>query len=185
MISPGTVTAEEFEAWVQRPENADRHFELIEGEIVEKVASQQKHTSLSTLMCSYITMHIHQNHLPGFTTGETGGYDFGPGQRFLPDCAYVPEGEPTREVYSHQRPTLVIEVVSDPNNERELRHLRNKREQYLQAGATVWEVYPDDALVDIFTPDGRYRTERDTLTFDGLPGLTISLARIFEKSSQP
>ena len=179
MVLQQLMTAEEFEEWVRQPENTERHFELINGEMVEKMASQQKHSSVSTLLCSYITMHIHQNALPGFTTGETGGFDFGDGQRFLPDCAYVSEGEPSSEVYSRQLPILVIEVVSDPNNERELRHLRNKRESYLKAGATVWEVYPDDALVDIFTPDGRYRTERDTLTFEGLPGLEIPLEKIF------
>lgn len=31
------VTEAEFEAFIQRPENADRLFELINGEIVEKV----------------------------------------------------------------------------------------------------------------------------------------------------
>jgi len=179
MVLQSPVTTEEFKAWVRLPENAERHFELINGEIVEKLASKQEHSSVSTLICSYVTMHIHLNDLPGFTTGETGGYDLGPGQRFLPDCAYVPEGRPGPDVYSTLRPTLVIEVVSDPANERELRHLRNKRESYLRIGATVWEVYPDDALVDIFTPDGRYRTERETLTFDGLPGLEIPLGKIF------
>ena len=180
MVLQKPMTAEEFDAWVWLPENAERHFELINGETIEKMASQQKHSSVSTLLCSYVTMRIHQNDLPGFTTGETGGFDFGNGQRFLPDCAYVPEGQPDSEAYSRQLPTLVIEVVSDPNNEREFRHLRNKREVYLQAGATVWEVYPEDALVDIFTPDGRYHTERDTMTFDGLPGLAIPLEKIFK-----
>ncbi|MBZ0300938.1 MAG: Uma2 family endonuclease [Anaerolineae bacterium] len=179
MVVQSTMTTEEFETWVRLPENGERHFELIHGEMVEKMASQQKHSSVSTALCSYVTMHLFQNDLPGFTTGETGGYDLGPGQRFLPDCAYVAEGTPGSEVYSTQLPALVIEVVSDPSNERELRHLRNKRESYLKVGATVWEVYPDDALVDIFTPDGRYRTERDKLAFEGLPGLTIPLSKIF------
>ncbi len=180
MVVQSPLTTEEFEAWVRLPENAERHFELINGEMVEKMASQQKHSSVSTLLCSYVTMHIHVHNLPGFTTGETGGYDLGPGQRFMPDCAYIPDGKPGIEVYSRQHPVLVIEVVSDPSNERELRHLRNKRESYLKIGATVWEVYPEDALVDIFTPDGRYRTERDKLTFAGLPGLEIPLVKIFE-----
>ena len=179
MVLQSPITIEEFEDWLRLPENTERHFELINGEIAEKKARQQKHSSLSTLLCSTITMHIHQNRLPGFTTGETGGYDFGDGQRFLPDCAYVADGEPSAEVYSRQLPALVIEMVSDPNNERELRHLRNKRESYLKAGATVWEVYHDDALVDVFIPDGRYRTERETLSFDGLLGLSIPLDRIF------
>jgi Uma2 family endonuclease len=180
MVLHQPVTAEEFDEWVRLPENIERHFELINGEIVEKMPSQQKHTSVIMLLCGYVTMHIHQNDLPGFTTGETGGYDFGLGQRFLPDCAYVPVGKPGSVVYSQQPPILVIEVVSDPNNERELRQLRNKRESYLRAGATVWEVYPEDRLVDIFTPDGRYRTERDRLTFDGSPGLEIPLPRVFD-----
>ena len=169
MVIHSPMTAKEFDEWVRLPEHFDRHFELINGEIVEKIASRQKHSSVSTLLCSYITMHIHSNDLPGFTTGETGGYDFGAGERYLPDCAYVAEGEANEEVYSQQLPVLVIEVVSDPNNDRELRHLRNKRERYLKVGTTVWEVYPEDSLVDVFTPDGRYRTERDKLTFSSLP----------------
>lgn len=179
MVLQSPVTIKDFEDWLHLPENAARHFELINGEVVEKMASQQKPSSVSTLLCSYITMHVHQNDLPGFTTGETGGYNLGGGERYLPDCAYVAEGRPSSETYRLNRPALVIEVVSDPNNERELRHLRNKRESYLKAGATVWEVYPEDAPVDIFTPDGRYHTERQALTFDGLPGPEIPLARIF------
>ena len=64
-------------------------------------------------------------------------------------------------------------------NERELRHQRIKHEIYHKAGATVWEIYAEDALVGIFTPAGRYRTERQTLNFEGLPELEIPLNRIF------
>jgi Uma2 family endonuclease len=173
------TTAQEFDEWILLPGNAERHFEFINGEIVEKMASKHRHTAVIMRLCSRITIHIDTHELPGYTTGETGGFAFGD-KRYIPDCAYVAVGEPGDQVYSHMPPLLVIEVISDPTSDTEMRHLRNKREDYLKADATVWEVYIDDALVDIYTPDGRYRTERDKLTFAGLPGLEIPLAAIFK-----
>jgi Uma2 family endonuclease len=176
--SKPVTTAEDFDTWIALAENKDRHFEFINGEVVEKMASKHRHTAVTMRICSRITIHLETHNLPGYTTGETGGFAFG-SRRYLPDCAYVDSGEPGDQIYSDIPPVLVIEVVSDPTSEQEMRHLRNKREDYLKGGATVWEVYPDDALVDIYTPDGRYRTERDSLTFDGLPRLETPLASVF------
>jgi Uma2 family endonuclease len=172
------TTADEFDEWVALPENADRHFEFINGEVVEKAPPKHRHSAVIMRLCSRITVHIEDNDLPGYTSGETGGFMFG-SRRYLPDCAYVDSGEAGSQIYSDVPSALVIELVSDPTSDQKMRHLRNKREDYLKAGATVWEVYPDDALVDIYAPDGRYRTERETLTFDGLPGLAIKLASVF------
>src|SRR5947207_12298722 len=35
VTTPAKMTAEEFAAWVERPENADRWFELVRGEVIE------------------------------------------------------------------------------------------------------------------------------------------------------
>ena len=168
----------EFDAWVLLPEQSGRHFEYVRGELIEKMVTKHRHSAVTMRLCSRITVYLDNHDLPGYTTGETGGYAFGP-ERYIPDCAYVPQGQPGDQVYSTVAPKLVIEVISDPANEYEMRTLRNKRETYLKAGTTVWEVYPDDALVDVYSADGRYSTERERLTFDGLPGLEIPLDRIF------
>src|SRR5258708_12061163 len=35
VTAPAKMTAEEFAEWVERPENADRWFELVRGEVIE------------------------------------------------------------------------------------------------------------------------------------------------------
>jgi hypothetical protein len=50
-------TVEEFEAFIQRPENADRLFELIDGEIVEKVPTEE-HGVLALLLGGEIYIYL-------------------------------------------------------------------------------------------------------------------------------
>jgi Uma2 family endonuclease len=180
MINQTPVTLESFEAFINRPENADRHFELINGEIVEKMSpSRQRHTVIGSRFCIHIGMHLEVNDLPGFVTGETGGYEI-EGERIIPDCAYVSDDvEPSSEVYSKTLTVLVIEVISDEQNSLELERLRQHRQIWLRHGVTVWEAHQFDKSVDVYTPDGRYEVVTDTLTFLGLPGLKIPLERIF------
>lgn len=75
MAVQSPLTTEEFEAWVRLPENAERHFELINGEMVEKMASQQKHSSVPTLLCSSVSyptapMSPLANPMSRFTAGS-------------------------------------------------------------------------------------------------------------------
>jgi Uma2 family endonuclease len=54
------MTVETFEGFLDRPENTDRHFELIHGEIVEKVPTQQ-HGRIVGIVHGEIYLYLKQN----------------------------------------------------------------------------------------------------------------------------
>lgn len=75
-------TVSEFEALTHLPENADRRFELIDGEIIE-VPSNLYSSAISALIIAAILAFIKGKDL-GYVTGEQGGYMVA-GARFAPD----------------------------------------------------------------------------------------------------
>ena len=128
-------------------------------------------------------MHLITYDLPGIVTGETTGYQAADDDCPEPDVAYcavlntAPDTPCIPEV-----PALVVEVVSDPKNKREIERLAEKRAKYLALGATVWDVWAKAREVRIYVPGQLEPTiERQTLTFAGLPGLTIPLKVVFAK----
>jgi len=172
------VDAVTFDQWVdEQPE--DRHYELINGEIYEKpMVTKPKHGHAVTKLCGYLTIHLDTHDIDGYVTGASTGYQIGD-QRYIPDGALV-RGQPMDDAaYSGNQPTLMIEVISNPDNTRERSTLDDKREVYLAAGITLWEANTHKRYVDVYTPDGRYRRARDTLTLAELPGLEIPLNRVF------
>lgn len=59
-----SYTIEEFDEFIALPENADRRFELIDGEIVEKMPTEE-HGVISALMAARILMFDEQHQLGG------------------------------------------------------------------------------------------------------------------------
>lgn len=169
-----------FDKWVaEQPE--DQHYELINGEVFEKdMVTKPKHGHAATKLCGYLTVHLDTHNIDGYVTGESTGYQIGD-QRYIPDGALV-LGQPMDDAaYSTNHPTLMIEVISNPENTNERSTLDDKREVYLAANMTLWEANTQKRYVDVFTPDGRYQRVRDTLTLDDLPGLAIPLKRVFRQ----
>src|SRR5262245_4518170 len=90
----------EFDQFVALPENADRSFELIGGEIVE-VVSNGVSSELGAYICGLLAVFARQNKL-GYVTGADGGYVIGT-QRYIPDCAFMSttrQSKPTTEAYN-------------------------------------------------------------------------------------
>ena len=80
------VTSEEFDGFVTLPENRDRLFELIGGEIVE-VVSNGKSSRWGMKIGARITLFVEQHDL-GYVTGADGGYVVS-GEKYIPDVAFV------------------------------------------------------------------------------------------------
>lgn len=172
------VDAATFDTWVtEQPE--ERHFELINGGVFEKaMVTKPKHGQAMIKLCGYITVHLDLHDIDGYVTGETSGYQIGE-HRYIPDGALVLGQPMDNSVYSANTPTLVIEMISNDENNAEISALALKREIYLEAGITVWEGSTEGRYVDVYTPDGRYQRVRDTLTLDSLPSLAIPLDKVF------
>lgn len=80
------VTTEMFEAFIQQPQNADKLFELIGGEIFE-VPSNPYVSKIASRISGELYIYL-KTHDIGHLTGEAGGYMVG-GERYAPDVAFI------------------------------------------------------------------------------------------------
>jgi Uma2 family endonuclease len=181
-----TYTVEEFEAFIARPENADRLFELIHGEIVEKVPTQ-KHGLLTGNLFGFVWSHTRQKGV-GFVVMEVRHRV--PGDQHndrIPDISYYADADKplVERGPVPYLPDLAIEVKSPDDT---YNKMREKADYYLANGVRlVWLVYPEKRLVVVRTPDSEdILTENDTLDGgDVLLGFTLSVRDIFMKGNQP
>ena len=174
-------TLEDFEAFIQRPENADRMFEFIGGEIVE-MPSNPYSSEIAGVILFFIRLYLHENNIQGHVTGEAGLYQV-MGERYAPDVAYLSVQKqstlPYYQGYNPGPPDLAVEVVSPTDKPQQQ---NTKIGNYLAAGTLVWVVYPDSREVQIFQPGQAVRTLGLDDTLEGgeiLPGLSIAVRDIF------
>ena len=177
------ITVDEYRQVSELLESAGVPVELEEGRLIKRMSTKAWHSSVTSIIHSYIQMHLITHNLPGIVTGETIGYQAADDDCPEPDVAYYAALDAASDTPCiPQPPALVVEVVSDPSNKRELTRLEEKRAKYLRMGATVWETWAQSREVLIYTPGETEPTiERQTLTFAGLPGLEIPLAVAFAK----
>ena len=172
-------TVEEFDQFVFLPENSDKSFEYIGGEIVE-VVSNNYSSETAGIILAEIRMHIKGKRL-GRVTGADGGYII-EGERYIPDVAFISinkQPKPSREAYNPNSPDLVVEVLSPSNTDREM---RVKVANYLKAGVLLWVVDPDQRRVEVYEPGEAVQIALidDTLTGSAvLPGFTLAVNEIF------
>lgn len=179
-----TVTVEDFEAFVDLPENCERTFELIAGEVVE-VPSNPFVSKIAALIITHLGMYLLKNDI-GHVTGEAGGYMVG-GERFAPDVAFISyarQQELAHKGYNPNPPDLAVEVISDPENSEEQTALRRKLGSYLAAGVVLWIVNPFSRTVEVYRPGqpGVVLGEKDKLDGgDLLPGFRLAVKDILPK----
>jgi Uma2 family endonuclease len=172
-------TLEDFEAFIQLPENSDRLFEFIGGEIVE-VPSNPYSSQLASRISGFLFIYLMQNTI-AHLTGEAGGY-WVSGERYAPDVAVLlksRQAELVKEGYNPNPPDLAVEVVSPTDDER---RLRIKVTNYLAAGTTLWVIYPETKEVEVYAPGQPYQVAGvdGTLTAEHiLRGFTVAVNDIF------
>ena len=174
-------SAEAFEQFIELPENANRLFEFIGGEIVE-VPSNPYSSSIGGWFLTFINLFLLKNPI-GHTTGEAGLYQVF-GERYAPDVGYISktrQPELARRGPNPNPPDLAIEVISPTDN---MREFAIKLSNYLAAGTVVWVVYPDEQQVVIHAPGKPAQIIHSDGMLDGgdiLPGFTLSLREIFAR----
>ena len=180
VIHERRYTLDEFHAFAELPENRDRLFELINGEIVEKMASFTP-SRIAMGIGTFLNNHVIPRDL-GYVTGADGSYILSPDYEFMPDVGYISKErlpqEPEREVQG--APDLAVEVKSPTDSKR---GMRQKAEDYLRFGTKlVWLVFPEEKRVEVYEPDQDVREYGidDTLdSGDVLPGFTLAVREIF------
>lgn len=182
LLEQKTYTVEEYEAFLALPENHDRLFELINGEIVEKMPTEEHGVTTSNLII-LIGSHVKRLKL-GRMTNET-RYRAKEDTRNdrLPDIAFT-RAERLQPIVTRGAaftlPDLCIEVQSPDDTPKKM---RDKAAYYLANGAQqVWLVYPKKQMVEVLYPDGEFDIYTIDTTIPGgdlLPDFALPVRDIF------
>jgi Uma2 family endonuclease len=182
-------TVEEFEQIADSPENVDRLLELIEGEIVEKMPTEE-HSEIAGNILVALKVFTKPQRL-GRTVMEVRYRVPGDTRNArIPDVAFT-LAKNTKPVVTKgsvtQLPDIAVEVKSPDQN---MEELRKKAEYFLTHGVKiVWLINPKPQIVEVCTlaEDGTMLTR--TLAIDGtldggdvLPGFTLSMKDVFDLS---
>lgn len=175
-------TVDEFEDFIARPENRDRHFELIEGVIVEKAMPTDEHSLIVGVVLYF---------LAGYALERGLGLP-GPESRFRvpgnlrntrqPDLSMIldPDAPITTRGASPRAPDVIVEVRAPDENYDDL---RDKARWYVANGVRlVWLVFPRPRIVEVYRPGApsEILTADDSLEgYDALPGFALPAARLF------
>jgi Uma2 family endonuclease len=170
-------TIEAFQEFVARPENSDRLFELINGELAEKMPGRTRNSELALIIATIVRPFCRAHNLPCHISGEAGAY-LVDGNVVAPDFAY--KRTPTSKEYPDPvAPEWVVEIISPTDKAPEI---RAKRQIYLRAGILYWEMYPESLSIDVYASGQPIRTvEKDEAVAVGelIPGFTIPVNEIF------
>ena len=176
-----------FWEYVHRTENADKHLELIDGEIIEMAPPGEEHGFLAGLFFYHFRLFDPERKL-GVPTVESGYYTLD--DRFTvlaPDAAFrlrERADEPLNKRWVAAMPDIAVEVKSPSNT---LAELRRKAAIYLEHGTQlVWIVIPEQRGVEVCRLDDNGDIQSEFFGRDGslsgedvLPGFQLELNTLF------
>jgi len=178
------LTAEAFAAFIARPENADRWFELERGEIIELPPPKKPHGivcgNVARLLGNFaITAKI------GYVTTNDAGYitERGPDSVRGPDVAFWSDREvidPNDPHYTETPPMVAVEVLSPDDR---INRVNKKISEYLNSGVReVWVIDPvsrDIAIHRAGTGSQFLTDEHELQGGDVLPGFRCQVSDVF------
>lgn len=178
-IADQKTTVADFEAFLAK--HPDHLFELIHGEIVEKVPTPQ-HGIIAVNISTEIRIYLKSNPI-GWVGSEVRHVN--PDDEIndrIPDIAFHVNDDTdvlTVKAMSNM-PALAIEIKSPTDS---YRRMRDKAQYYLDNGTQlVWLVYPEKQLIEVYRKDGDIDilTADDTLRgADVLPNFELPVSEIF------
>jgi len=178
------MTISEFQAFIEQPENTEKRFEFIDGEIID-VPSNPYVSVIAARIVGFLSMFLLQNKAKGHISGADGGFIIN-GQVFAPDVAYM-RHLPTNKGFEQQPPELAVEVISDPTNSTEQTDLRRKLAHYRTAEVTIWVVDYVARKVEVHLPDNTVTIYDDTMKLTAehiLPGFELAVKDIFPTTEE-
>lgn len=175
----------DYHAYIRLDENADRHFELIDGEIVEKVPNFGYSSGTSATINGLFFVYRLQNPI-FFITDAQGGYEIDDENTFMPDVGVILKARlpalPT-DAYIPMRPDIAVEVVSKSDLEKPKERIEKKQRAYLAAGVPLTlYVYPERREVEVYRPGQPVQVvgiEGEIDCGAVLPGFALRVSEIF------
>lgn len=180
VVEKKLYTVDDFEAFLDLPENEDRLFELIDGEIVEKMPTK-KHATLAARLTIRIGIFVEQHNLGRISIELRHRSEGDNRNSFIPVISFTSNERmtPMNDEADSQMPDLAIEVQSPRDT---IRKMRAKAEYYLAHGSRmVLLVLTKKRLLEVCTVDDVQILNEDDI-FDGgdvLPGFTLPVRDIF------
>jgi len=177
------LTIEAFEALLRLPQNRDRTLELVEGELVEKMPTEE-HGLVAGNIFAYL-WNYSRAHKIGRVLVETRYRNADdPHNSRIPDVSFRQSSEPlVTQGAVMQYPDLAVEVQSPTDT---VKSMREKARFYLANGSKlVWLIFPSQRIIEVYAADFEaILTERDTLSGgDLLPDFSVAVRDIFSESS--
>jgi len=168
---------------------SSKRLEVANGEWVEKMMAGERHGAIAVRLIVLLDGHVRPNRLgriyPADTTFVLEGTPDDIRTMRLPDVSFVTANRvktTDREDFYYQAPDLAIEIVSPSERTSDT---RAKINDYLRTGTRqVWLVYPETEQVTVYYADGSaitYQADQSIPGGDLLPGLSLSVATIFEE----
>ncbi len=178
---------DEFWRFVHLPENADKRFELINGDVIEMPAPGEEHGFIAAEIFHRVRLFDPQRKL-GNPSVDAGFYSLDDRHTLLgPDFAFRRTERPAapfNKKWTPVMPDLAVEVKSPSNT---LAELRQKAAIYLSHGSQlVWIIIPSSKSAEVCRLGAQGDMERETIGADGalsgedvLPGFTLALSALF------
>ncbi len=185
MTAREKITTAQYDVFVAQPENVNRRFELVFGEIVEKMPTQL-HAYIIQMISGFLFVFLRQNPL-GYALIEACYRLPGDGENdLIPDLSFVTKGRGAlvQSGPAPYMPDLVVEAQSEGQSDK---FMWDKAQLYLAHGTRmVWLIYPTRQLVEVLTvADRQLLTANDQLTGgDVLPGFSVSVRDLFPTDEQ-
>ncbi len=171
MIATATMTGEQFDAL---PYEEGRRWELLAGDLIEVSSATLKHQMIVTrLLMSLMTY---------FDLQKSGGacpdveFALGDDIRLRPDVAVLLYNKwlnaDLEKTPVPTAPDIAVEIISP--TERATDSTRKVRTYIAQGVQEVWQVFPTDSTIMVYTPTSRViLNAEDTLQSSLLPGWKI------------
>jgi Uma2 family endonuclease len=180
MTTREKITAAQYEVFLAQPENANRRFELIFGEITEKMPTQL-HAYIIQMLSGFLFVFLRANPI-GYALIEARYRSQNDAENdLIPDLSFITRarGPLVRTGPAPYFPDLAVEVQSEGQSER---FMLDKALLYLANGTrVVWIIYPFGQLVEVLTPTDRQLLKIDGILTGGdvLPGFSVAVRELF------
>ncbi|HKB05078.1 MAG TPA: Uma2 family endonuclease [Gemmataceae bacterium] len=184
------MTADEFYEWCNRPENAERWFELVRGEVIELPPPTKIHGVVSANVAGHLWMYSRQQRKGYITTNDAGTLlERDPDTVRGPDVAYFTDAQAFGDLhpkYGEHPPVLAVEVLSPEDR---VNRVLGKIDDYLNNGVrVVWLIDPEERTVRVIRPAQPPATLTSDQEIDGgdvLPGFRCPVRDFFLLPEDP
>jgi Uma2 family endonuclease len=189
-VRPKLMTVDEFYGWASRPENADKLYELDEGQVVEMPPPSELHGVLCAFIAHLLWVYVQQRGKGYVCSNDTGlllkrkpGTVRGPDVMLFDNGPFL--GKFSRR-YAERVPKLLVEVLSPSDR---MAAVNRRISQFLKRGVPlVWLVDPETRTVTVYRPGKELRVVREGEELTGedvLPKMRYRVEHLFAFSGPP